>query len=82
MWRCHLVLCTDLLVNDDLVDIVELIPVPVRSIHIPVQRLDLQTTQNGHVERFSDDKRLLVEGMTTVPIRLVGKKSAAKAVAP
>ena len=47
---------TNLLTNDDLVDIIELIPVLVIIIHVTIKRLKFRTSWDRHVESLSSSE--------------------------
>ena len=53
------VLSTNLLVNDDLADIVNLVPVLVnlvKHVHVTIKRLKLGSSWNGHVQCLSGEE--------------------------
>lgn len=62
------VLGPDLVTNDDLVDIVELVPVLLVAIHVSEERLELRSTRHRHVESLGREERLLVEQVPVVPV--------------
>jgi len=62
----NLVLCSDVLTNDDLVDIIELIPVIISVFDISVQRLKLGSTRDSHVEGLGREEALLVEQVEVI----------------
>ena len=41
MWKCDFVFHADLLSDNDLAYIIELIPVFIKRVHVPIQRLEL-----------------------------------------
>ena len=59
MWECDLVFRAYLLSDDNLTDIIELVPVFVERIHVPVQRFELGPTRYGHVQGFGGEKVFL-----------------------
>ena len=50
------VLCTNLLSNDNLVDVVELVPVLIKRIHVTIKGLKLGPPWNGHVQRLGSEE--------------------------
>lgn len=56
MWKCYLVLCSDWLADDDLTDVIELIPIFILVIHITEKRLEFGATRNGHIQSFGCEK--------------------------
>jgi len=67
------VLCSDGVPHDDLVDIVEFIPVFVEIAEIPVEGLELGASGNGDVEGFGGEERLEVEQVVVVFIDDIGE---------
>lgn len=63
------VLRSDLMADDDLVDVVELIPVFLITIHVTEQGLELWSPRHGDIQRLSGEKRLLVEQVPVIPVR-------------
>ena len=61
MRECDFVFRTNLLTNDDLVDVIELIPVLVIIIHVTIKRLKLRTAWDRHVESFGGKERIFVK---------------------
>ena len=70
----------DRLPNDDLVDVVELIPVLVLRIGVLDQRLELGPARNGHVERFGREERLEVEQIKVVVVDQVRQQLVRQSV--
>ena len=66
MGESDLVLRSYLVSDDYLVDVVELIPVFVLVVQIPVQRLKLGSTGNRHVECLRSEEAPLVEQVEVV----------------
>ena len=69
------VLRPDLLPDDDLVDVVELVPILIEGVHVAIKRLKLGTTRDGHVERLRRKERLLVEQVGGITVRVIGEES-------
>ena len=51
----------NLLEDDDLVDIVELVPIPAERVHISIKRFEFCVTRDSHVERVCCQERVLIE---------------------
>jgi hypothetical protein len=49
MWEGHLIFGPDLMSYDDLVDVIELIPIFILLIDVSMQRLELGSTWDRHV---------------------------------
>ncbi|RUP50905.1 hypothetical protein BC936DRAFT_137165 [Jimgerdemannia flammicorona] len=75
-----LVLCTDGLANDDLVDVVELVPVLVGCVHVAVERLELGPAGNGHVEGLSGEEGVEVKEVKVVLVAQVREQLVREAV--
>lgn len=75
-----LVLGADLLPDDDLVDVVELVPVVVKVVGVAEQGLEARATGDGHVERLGREERLGLEQVEVVGVVEVAQEGAAKAV--
>lgn len=56
-----------LLPDDELVDVIELIPVLITSVHIAEQRLKLGTARNTHVETLGSDESIGLKQVEVVP---------------
>jgi len=52
-----LILSTNLLMNDDFINVIELVPVFVVRVHVPIQGFEFRSSRDGHVERFCGEKR-------------------------
>ena len=61
MGERNLVLSSDLVSNDDLIDVIKLIPVFLLILMIPEQSLELRASWDRHVEGFRSEKTPLVE---------------------
>mmetsp|Transcript_34164 Transcript_34164/g.96254 ORF Transcript_34164/g.96254 Transcript_34164/m.96254 type:complete len:297 (-) Transcript_34164:851-1741(-) len=66
--------------DDDLVNVVELVPVLVRGIRVAEEGLELGATRNGQVERLGGEERLEVEEVKVVGISEVAQQLAREAV--
>ena len=69
-----LVFGSDLVPHDDLVDVVELIPVFVLILWVSEQWLKLGTSRNGHVQGFGGEETLLVKQVKVVFVNEVTQK--------
>jgi hypothetical protein len=70
----HLVLSANGGPNDELVDVVELVPVLIAGVHVAVQRLELGATRDAHVERLGGDEAVVVEEVEVVAIRQIAQQ--------
>ena len=68
------VLCTDRLPDNDLVDVVELIPIVINSEGIFDERLEFGASWNGHVESFGREEGFEVEQIEVVVVDEVGEE--------
>ena len=75
-----LVLGSDHAPDDDLVDIVELVPILVIGVHVTVQRLKLGSTGKGNVERLGGEERLAVKQVERVLVRVVTQELSSDSV--
>jgi hypothetical protein len=68
--------------DDNFTNIIELVPVFVERVHVPIQWLGLQVgpTGDGHIQGFGGEEGVFVEQIAGVIVRLVGKKSAAESI--
>lgn len=66
--KCDSVLRTDRLSDDDLVDIIELVPVFVAHALILDQRFELRASRNGHVQSLCCEEALRIEQVEEVVI--------------
>lgn len=73
MGKGYFVLCSDGVSHDDLVDIVEFIPILIEIAEISVERLELGASGNGHVEGFGGEERFEVEQVVVIFIDNVGE---------
>jgi len=69
----YFILRSDLLTNNDLINIIEFIPIVV-FLKIPVKRLELWTTRNSDVQCFSCVERLGIEKIKVILINNVRKQ--------
>ena len=67
----HAVLRPDLVPDDDLVDVVELVPVLLIAVHVAEKRLELRPPRHGDVECLGGEERLLVEQVPVVPVETI-----------
>jgi hypothetical protein len=61
-----LVLGSNWVADDNLVDVVKFIPVILLVVHVSIERLKLWSSRNSHVQRFGSVKALLVEKIVVV----------------
>lgn len=73
MRKCNFVLSSNGMPDNDLIDIVELIPILIKVTQISVERLELWTSWNSNVESFSSEERFEVEQIKIVFINDVRK---------
>eukprot|EP00965_Chrysotila_dentata_P150735 4980259-Pleurochrysis_carterae.AAC.1 len=76
----ELVLGADGLADDDLVNVVELVPVVVVAVEVAVERLKLGPAGDGHVEALGRDERVDVEEVEVVGVAQVGEQLRGEAV--
>lgn len=76
----NLILGSDHVSDNNLVNIVEFVPVLIEGVHISVQRLEFGTTGQSNVKRFGREKTLLVEQIERVVVRVVAQQLSADAV--
>mmetsp|Transcript_33281 Transcript_33281/g.109100 ORF Transcript_33281/g.109100 Transcript_33281/m.109100 type:complete len:1053 (+) Transcript_33281:4096-7254(+) len=74
------VLRTELLTHDDLVDVIELIPVLVLVVHVAVKRLEFGASGDRHVQGLGGVERLLLKEVEVVLVHEVGQQLVRKAV--
>lgn len=74
MWESDLVLGSDDTSDDDLVDVVELVPVLVKRLRVPEQWLELGSSWQSNVQRLRGEETLLVEKVERIVIRIVGQQ--------
>mmetsp|Transcript_39335 Transcript_39335/g.83814 ORF Transcript_39335/g.83814 Transcript_39335/m.83814 type:complete len:530 (-) Transcript_39335:36-1625(-) len=74
------VLCSELLTNDDLVDVVELVPILILVVHVAVQRLELGASRNGHVQSLRSVERLLLEEVEVILVHQIGQQLVGETV--
>ena len=73
VWEGDLVLCSDLMSDNDFVDIIKLIPVFIFLVDIAVEGLKLGSAWYRQIESFSCIERLLVEKIEVVLVGEIGK---------
>jgi hypothetical protein len=76
----NLILCPHRVSNNDLADIIELVPVLVKIAKIPVERLKLRPTWYGNVKRLRGEEGLEVEQVVVVFVDDVGQHLVGQAV--
>ena len=76
VWEGNLVLGANLVSNDDLIDIVELVPVfiAILTVYVTIEGLEFRTTRDSQVEGLGSVKRLLIEEIKVVFVSQVRKK--------
>ena len=74
MRECNLILSANLVPNDYFVDIIEFIPIFILLEDVPIEWLELRTTRNSHIERFSGVKALFVKQIVVIAICKVRKQ--------
>lgn len=47
---------SDFLANDDFVDVIEFIPVPIEGVDIAIQRFEFGTTPNSNIRRLGSEE--------------------------
>lgn len=62
------ILRTDLVADDNFVDIIEFIPVLLIAVHVPKQGLELRSARHGNIERLCREEGFLVEQVPVVPV--------------
>ena len=68
MRECNLVLGANLMPYDYFVDIIEFIPIFILLEDVSIERLELRSTRNSHIERFSGVKALFVKQIVVIAI--------------
>ena len=68
---------TNLLANNDFVDVIKFIPILVEIVHVTVERLKLWTARYSKVKSLGGEKRLLIEQIISIGIRMVRQKCSA-----
>lgn len=69
----HPVLRSNLVSDDDLVDVVELVPILLIPIHVAEQGLELRPSRHGDVESLGGEERLFIEQVPVVPVQRTRK---------
>mmetsp|Transcript_79856 Transcript_79856/g.222351 ORF Transcript_79856/g.222351 Transcript_79856/m.222351 type:complete len:337 (+) Transcript_79856:6104-7114(+) len=72
--ECDTVLRAQLLAHDDLVNVVELVPVLVLVVHVAVKGLELGPPRNRHVQGLRRVERLLLEEVEVVTVHKIGQQ--------
>mmetsp|Transcript_42648 Transcript_42648/g.166461 ORF Transcript_42648/g.166461 Transcript_42648/m.166461 type:complete len:380 (-) Transcript_42648:539-1678(-) len=80
MRKRDLVFGANLSSNDQLVDIVEFVPVLIPFINVSVQGLELGSPRYGHIKSFCGIESPLVEQVEIVGVKQVGQKLRGKSV--
>ena len=73
-----LVFCAYWSSDDELVDVIELIPILIAGVHVPEQRLKLGPSGNGHIERLGCDEGVSIEQIEVVLICEVAQQLPCK----
>ncbi len=71
IWECDPILCSDRLTNNDLVDVIELIPVILKRCGILDQRFVFGSSGDGNVKGLGREKGLQVEQVKVVVVNQV-----------
>ena len=74
MWEGDFILGADLVADNNLINIIELVPVFILLINITIQWLELRTARDGQIECFGGVERLLVEEVEIILVGKVGQK--------
>lgn len=74
IWESDAILCAHRLPNDNLVNVVELIPVIVAEIVVLDQWLELGTTWDGHVKRLRREETLGIEKVEEIIVDEIGEQ--------
>ncbi len=74
----YLVFCAYGSSDDELVNVIELIPVLIAGVHVPEQRLKLWPSGNGHIERLGCDEGVSIEQIEVVLICEVAQQLPCK----
>lgn len=61
MRKCDFVLRPNGVSNDDLIDVVKLVPIFIEITEISIQRLKLRATRNGNIQGLSSKERFEIE---------------------
>mmetsp|Transcript_27924 Transcript_27924/g.90698 ORF Transcript_27924/g.90698 Transcript_27924/m.90698 type:complete len:214 (-) Transcript_27924:799-1440(-) len=68
IWECNPVFRSNLLANNNLVDVIEFIPVLLINVVIAIQRFEFRTSRNRDIESLGSIKRWQIEKIEVVPI--------------
>lgn len=74
------VFSSNLLTKDDLVDIVELVPVVVEVVGISVQGFETRSTGNSDVESFSSEESFWFEEVVVILVGEIGEEGTSESV--
>lgn len=80
IWEGDAILGSDRLSDDDLVDIVELVPVLILKWIFLDQRFELWTTGDSLIERLRSEERLQIEEIKVVVVDQISEKLITKSV--
>mmetsp|Transcript_26833 Transcript_26833/g.45004 ORF Transcript_26833/g.45004 Transcript_26833/m.45004 type:complete len:337 (+) Transcript_26833:5589-6599(+) len=75
----HLVLGAEWRTDDELVDVVELVPVLIGLVHVAVQRLELGAARDAHVQRLRREEGLALEQVEVVLVRQIAEQLPSEA---
>lgn len=78
--KCDSVLCTHRLSDDNLVDVVKLIPVFVAHVVVLDQGFKFRTTRNGHVESLCCEEALRIEQVEEVIVNEIRQQLVGQSV--
>ena len=74
IWKRDSILSSNWLPDDDLVDVVELVPIFIGRVHVLDERLKFRTARYGHVQRFGGEERFEIEQVEVVVVQEVGEQ--------
>ena len=80
VWKRDFVFGAVGVTHDELVHVVELVPVLVRLVHVSVQRFELGTSRYAHVQRLGGEEALVLEEVEVVLVRQVAEQLPRQAV--
>ena len=80
VWKGNSVFSSDWLPYDDFVDVVELIPVLIKSVLITDKRLKFRPTRNGNVQGFGCEKRLQVKQVEIIVVDQISQQLVSKTI--
>ncbi len=67
--QAHLVLSPDGRPDDELVDVIELVPILITGVHVPEEGLKLWPARDAHVQGLGSDEAVDIEQVEVVEIR-------------